>query len=106
MNTLQKNSFFNRFYSEHSFKGGLSKNRHGLAIYRKFHKPNESSYFNSKQRYLYIANPQSLRLILLLLPAWISVAFWLYLFLNLLILMVEGESFFGVYWLSYQCILF
>ncbi|MEJ6476300.1 hypothetical protein [Pseudoalteromonas piscicida] len=97
MKALNKKSYFNRFFCEKSFKGGIDENRFGFAIFRKFYKPNESSYFNLKQRYLYIANPQSLRFILLLLPAWVSFALWIYLFLNLLILIFEGEYFF--WWL-------
>ncbi|MBR8845009.1 hypothetical protein JQ508_19355, partial [Pseudoalteromonas sp. JC3] len=68
MNTLQKNSFFNRFFSEHSFKGGVNRERCGLAFYKKFYDPKSEVFFKLKSRYLYKAKDGDILFFLLCIP--------------------------------------
>ncbi|PAY00025.1 hypothetical protein CKO50_18425 [Pseudoalteromonas sp. HM-SA03] len=95
MNTLQKNSFFNRFFRENSFKGGLSKNRHGLAVYRRFYTPKLDLYLNTSERYYYAEKPGSTTFFLFYLPCGISFAIWVLLLLNFLVVIFTDE---GFYW--------
>ncbi|WP_255230421.1 hypothetical protein, partial [Pseudoalteromonas sp. HM-SA03] len=93
VNTLQKNSFFNRFFSEHSFKGGVNRERCGLAFYKKFYDPKSEVFFKLKSRYLYKAKDGDILFFLLCIPGGVSFYFWFILVLNSLVALFSEEDF-------------